>query len=202
MINNLKLGTTRTLMAALSLAALAISIAPAIAAASCPSASTSKPFTRFGDENSYSLLQGGSFESGAQGWSLSGASVVKGNESYEVIGGSHSLSINPTGVAVSPSFCVSTGEPAFRFFARQTSGSWAVLTVSLRWSEASGTTHETTVGTLQSGSSWTPSQAMKLAGDLPLWMSGSTLSARLVFKPEPYGGGWAIDDVFIDPYSR
>jgi hypothetical protein len=33
-------------------------------------------------------------------------------------------------------------------------------------------------------------------------MPGSTLEVKLVFKPEAYGGAWAIDDVFIDPYSR
>ncbi len=202
MINKPRLGRTRTLITVLSLAALAFSIEPALAAASCPSTSTSTPFARFGDDSAYSLLPGANFESGAPGWSLSNARVVSGNESYEVAGGSHSLAIQPNGVAVSPSFCVSTGEPSFRFFARQTSGSWAVLMVILRWTDSSGTTHDTTVGALQSGTSWTPSPALKLAGDLPLWQAGSTLNAKLVFKPEPYGGAWAIDDVYIDPYSR
>ncbi len=74
--------------------------------------------------------------------------------------------------------------------------------VILRWSEASGATHETTVGALQTGTSWQASPVLQLATTLPLWQSGSTLNARLVFKPEQYGGAWAIDDVYIDPHSR
>jgi hypothetical protein len=171
-------------------------------AAACSSGQVSHPFKQFGDSAGYSLLPGGSFEAGAPGWALSGAAVVSGNESYNVAGGSHSLAINATGVAVSPAFCVSVANPSFRFFARRTSGSWGVLNVILRWSESSGATHETTVAAIQSGTSWTVSPTLKLATTLPLWQEGSTLSARLVFKPEPYGGAWAIDDVYIDPYSR
>ncbi len=166
----------------------------------CPSTPTSNPFAQFGDGAAYSPLSGGSFESGAAGWSLSGASIAAGNESYEVAGGgSQSLAIQPSGSAVSPSFCVSTANPTFRFFARRTSGSWGVLNVSLRWTDANGATHDTTVASLQSGTSWTPSAALKLATTLPLWQAGETLGARLVFKPEQYGGAWSIDDVYIDP---
>jgi len=25
---------------------------------------------------------------------------------------------------------------------------------------------------------------------------------QLVFDPENYGGSWAIDDVYVDPYAR
>lgn len=182
--------------------AILIGAAPAAANAACPTSAISHPFAKFGDGSAYSLIPGGSFEAGAPGWALSGASVVSGNESYEVAGGSHSLAIQATGSAVSPAICVSTAYPTFRFFARRTSGSWGVLNVILRWTDASGNTHNTTVAAIQSGTSWTPSSALKLSSTLPLWQSGETLSARLVFKPEPYGGAWAIDDVYVDPYSR
>jgi hypothetical protein len=188
-------------MAAMLTVALSIA-APAVASAACPTSSTSHPFAQLGDSANYSLLPGGSFEAGAPGWALSNASVVSGNESYKVAGGSHSLAIQPNGVAVSPTLCVSTSYPSFRFFARRTSGSWGVLNVILRWSESSGTTHETEVAAIQSGTSWTATPILKLATTLPLWQSGSTISTKLVFKPEPYGGAWAIDDVFVDPYSR
>jgi hypothetical protein len=161
----------------------------------------STPFAQFGDKASYSPLAGGSFESGAAGWSLSGSSVVSGNESYNVAGGTHSLAIQPTGTAVSPSFCINTEEPTFRFFLRQTSGSWAVLNVILVWTDSSGTVHDTTVGSLQTGTSWAASPALQLATTLPLSSTG-TISAKLEFKPEQYGGAWTIDDVYVDPHSR
>lgn len=192
----------RRIAAALFSSALLIGAVPAVSSAACASSATSTPFAKLGDSAAYSLLGGGSFESGSPGWSLTNSAVVSGNESYNVAGGSHSLAIQPTGVAVSPSFCVDITEPSFRFFLRQTSGSWAVLNVILRWSEASGATHETTVGSLQTGTSWQASPVLKLATTLPLWQSGSTLNARLVFKPEQYGGAWAIDDVYLDPHGR
>ena len=188
--------------AALFSTVLLIGAVPTIADAACPSSPTSNPFAPFGDNAAYSLVPGGSFESGAPGWSLTHSAVTRGNESYNVAGGSHSLAIQPTGVAVSPALCVSIANPSFRFFARQTSGSWAVLNVILRWTDSSGTSHDTTVASLQTGTSWAVSPILKLATTLPLWQAGSTLSAKLVFKPEPYGGAWAIDDVYFDPYRR
>jgi hypothetical protein len=193
----------RNIAAGLFSAVLLIVAVPAAAdAAACPSSPTSQVFKQFSDNAEYSLVQGGSFESGAPGWSLTKSAVASGNESYNVAGGSHSLAIQPTGEAVSPAFCVSIANPTFRFFARQTSGSWAVLNTIVRWTDASGTSHDTTVAALQTGTSWTASPVMKLASTLPLWQAGSTLSVKLVFKPEQYGGAWAIDDVYIDPYRR
>jgi hypothetical protein len=189
-------------VASLIAAALLMALVPAAASAACPSSATSRPFKQFGDNAAYNLLPGGSFEAGAPGWALTGAGVVSGNESYDVAGGTHSLAIRANGVAVSPAICVSTATPSFRFFARRTSGTWGVLNVILRWSESSGATHETTVAAIQSGTSWTVTPILQLATTLPLWQAGSTLTTRIVFKPEPYGGAWAIDDVYVDPYAR
>jgi hypothetical protein len=173
--------------------------APAPAPASCATGPTSTPFAQFGDSAQYSLVPGGSFESGAPGWSLTNSSIMAGNESYEVEGGTQALAIEPNGVAVSPAICVTTADPTFRFFARRTSGSWGVLNVTLRWTDASGATHNTTVASLASGTAWSPTPILKLAAALPLWQPGSVLSVKLVFSPEQCGGAWAIDDVYIDP---
>ena len=192
----------RTLAGVISGMAVIAGVVPGVSTAACTSGALSHPFARFGDSASYTLITGGSFESGTAGWTLHGASVAAGNESYDVIGGSHSLAIAATGSATSPSFCVSTAEPSFRFFARRTSGSWGVLNVVLLWSEADGVSHETTVAALQSGTTWTVSPVLALATTLPLWQAGQTLNAKVIFRPEPYGGAWAIDDVYIDPYTR
>lgn len=175
---------------------------PPQAAGGCPTTPLSQPFAAFGDSASYSPIAGGNFEEGAPGWALTNAAVVAGNESYGVAGGSHSLAIQPNGLAVSPAFCVSIDQPTLRIFARQTSGSWGVLNVILRWQESSGAVHETTIGSLQSGTAWKPSPVLALAATLPLWQAGETLSARLVLKPEQYGGAWAVDDVYVDPRMR
>jgi hypothetical protein len=194
--------------AVLAVATMLVTAAvPAAAnAAGCPTAPTTKPFSAFGDLADYTLAPAGAFEGGATGWSLSGASVVAGNETYKVHGGADakSLAIQATGAAVTPAFCVSIAEPSFRFFARRTSGGWGVLNVIVRWTDAGGNSHDTTAGALTGDGylSWQPSPMLALGRMLPLWQPGSTVPVRLVFDPENYGGSWAIDDLYIDPYSR
>lgn len=187
-------------------AALAFCALPAVADAACPTTPTTKAFQRFGDTADYSLVSNGHFESGTSGWSLTKSSVVTGNESYKVRSSSDSksLAIQPTGVAVSPAFCVGVEHPSFRFFGRRTSGTWGVLNVKLRWTGSDGRTNETVVGSLSGDpyKSWQPTPSLPLATTLPLSQSGQTASVRLVFDPEDYGGAWTIDDVYVDPYRR
>jgi hypothetical protein len=183
---------------------LALFGVPAAAQAACPTTPTTKAFQAFGDTADYSLLSNGGFESGAGGWSLSGASVVSGNESYRVRGAedSKSLAISPSGRVVSPAFCVGTEHPSFRLFAKRTSGTWGVLNVSLRWKVGAGATHETVVGSVSPGTSWAPTQSFGLAQTLGLWNSSMTATVQIVLDPEDYGGAVAVDDVYIDPYTR
>jgi hypothetical protein len=193
--------------AALALAAFLVTAAmPAAAnATGCPTAATTKAFSAFGDVADYALAPAGALEGGATGWSLTGASVVSGNETYKVHGSTDtsSLAVQPTGKAVSPAFCVSIAQPTFRFFARRTNGTWGTLNVIVRWTDSSGASHDTTAGSISASDlSWHPSPVLALSSMLPLWQSGSTLSVRIVFDPEDYGGAWAIDDLYIDPYSR
>jgi hypothetical protein len=184
--------------------ALALLALPGVASAACPTTPVTKAFQAFGDYADYSLLSNGAFESGAGGWSLSGASVASGNESYMVRAAtdSKSLAIAPKGRVVSPAFCVSTDHPTFRFFAKRTSGTWGVLNVALRWSVDGGATNETVVGSVATGTAWTPTQSFGLSQTLGLWNSNQTATVQVILDPEDYGGAWAVDDVYIDPYTR
>lgn len=192
----------RGLVASLAGAGLIAVVVPAAAGAACAAKSTSPAFAAFGDESAYSLVAGGSFESGAPGWSLNGASVIDENESFDVTPGSHSLGIESGGVAASPWVCISSEYPTFRFFARRLGGgASSTLDVSLRWIDVLGIGVDTTVGSLQSGGSWAPSPVLRLGKEVPLWMPGGTLQVGLVFQPS-WGSSWTIDDVYIDPYRR
>jgi hypothetical protein len=186
------------------LGAIAVLAVPAAANAACQSTPTTKAFQAFGDPNAYSLVPNGGFEYGSAGWSLNRAAVVAGNESWSVRGpgDSRSLAIDAGGVAVSPTVCVDLSRPTVRFFARRTSGSWGVLNVRVRWQDDSGRTNETTVSSLDLGTSWNPSPALNIARLLPLWNADQDVSVQFVFDPENYGGSWAIDDVYVDPYGR
>jgi len=197
--------------AAAALAALLASAFPAIASAGCPQATLSQPFTQFGDSSWYQLAPAGSFEAGAPGWVAQsgllglvqdGASVGAGNESYNLVPGSHSLVVKAGSTAVSPFFCVSSEYPTFRFLARQPGGASASpLNVSLRWVNVLGVGVETGAGSLKSYGAWSPSPVLRLGESVPLWMPGSTLQVQLVFRAGS-GGSWSVDDVFLDPYRR
>src|SRR3954454_12302380 len=174
-------------------------------AAGCPTAPTTKPFSAFGDLADYTLAPAGAFEGGATGWSLSGASVVAGNETYKVHGGADakSLAIQATGAAVTPAFCVSIAEPSFRFFARRTSGGWGVLNVIVRWTDAGGHSPDTTAGALTGDGylSWQPSPMLALGRMLPLWQPGSTVPVRLVFDPQNHRGCRGGEKPHTHPYN-
>jgi hypothetical protein len=196
--------TRRTLSTLLGALAAALIAVPA-AQAACPTTPTTKAFAAFGDNADYSLAPAGAFETGTTGWTLSGASVVSGNESYKVHGSADakSLAIKATGTAASAPFCVALQHPTFRFFARRTSGTWGVLNVKLRWTDESSVTHETVVGSVTAADTvWHPTSSFNLAPVLGIWNSKQALTARIVLDPEDAGGAWAIDDVYVDPYSR
>ena len=188
------------------LIAVAAFVVPAAAQAACTSTPTTKAFQAFGDNNDYSLVPNGGFEAGASGWSLSRSVVTAGNEPWSVraAGDSKSLAIDASGVAVSPTVCVDLSRPTYRFFAKRTSGSWGVLNLRVRWQDASGHTNETTIATLDSnfGTGWGASRALNIASLLGLWNADQDVSVQFVFDPENYGGSWAIDDVYVDPYAR
>jgi hypothetical protein len=188
------------------LSALAVFVVPAAAQAACASTPTTKPFQAFGDSNNYSLAPNGGFESGTVGWSLPGARVTTGNESWSVRapGDSKSLAIDAGGTAVSPTVCIDIKRPTYRFFARRTSGSWGVLNLRVRWQDSSGHTNETTIAALDTtfGTAWRVSPIYNIASMLGLWNEDQDASVQLVFDPENSGGSWAIDDVYVDPYGR
>jgi hypothetical protein len=188
----------------ISAAAMLFVALPAVAQGACPSTPTSEVFQSLADSALYSLAPGGSFETGAPGWSLTQTSVVSGNDSSYVHGrsDSHSLAIQPTGMAISPPICVSTEQPSFRFFARRTSGTWGDITVDMLWTDSTGHANSTTVASIGSGTTWTLTPVISLGQDLPLWQSAQTISVRIEFLPQAYGGAWAIDDLYIDPYKR
>jgi hypothetical protein len=189
----------RRLLAALFAGALAACALPALAAAACPVEAGSNPLAQLGDNASYFLLEGGSFESGAPGWSLSNAEVV--NEGPAAVSADHSLAIGSGGVAVSPQFCVSSEIPSFRFFVRQRSGGmFGALNVGIRWTDSAGWVHETQAGSVHGHAAWVLGPVLQLASRLPLWMPDTTLNVRLVFRTSY--ASWSIADVYIDPYSR
>jgi hypothetical protein len=176
--------------------AMAMSAAPASAGLglACPSATT-KPFAAWSDYANYAFVPDGGFEASASGWSLSGARVVAGNESFYVHSKTDKVSLSlPAGAsATSPPMCISLFSSKMRFVSRGDAGSKVKVQIVYR-GLLSSLLGILDGGTYSTGSSWKPSpQIGMLGGVLPL------LTSSVSFRFTAVGGAAAIDDVYLDP---
>lgn len=202
-------GVRRAIGALLGAAALLSLLIPAMARAACPTQATTQPFQQFGDSADYFLAPNGGLESGSDGWKLSKASVVTGNETFFVRSPSdkRSLSIQRGGKATSPWFCVSSEHPTFRFFVRQPQGAASPdLKVHLRYiNEERNAINDRQVDTYTGAdwATWKPSRPISLWGNLGFSDQSAITGAQLVFEVENESGKpWQVDDVYVDPYRK
>jgi hypothetical protein len=200
-------------MAALAgaLCALAIAAQPSHAGVlvasspSCDATQTSHPFLPWLDIASYTAAPDGGFEAGAKGWNLNGATVVGGNEPYDVGGADDAaaLRVPAGGSATSPTFCVGLEHPTARFFAKRVGGSLlSTLRVDVQFEDGFGKTHFLPIGlaALNNGS-WQPTLPMLMVANLLPLLPGEHTPVALRFVPQG-GGSWLVDDVYVDPFKR
>jgi hypothetical protein len=167
----------------------------------CPTSGT-QIFLPWGDLKHYYLAPNGGLESGANGWSLSGAAVVSGNQPF-FSSGMHSLSLPSGSKAVSPATCIGPYALSLRMFGTDKSGSDRGLHVRVLWygllNQLLGSTD---YNTFASGGSWSPTASVNSSGgfNLLLPLLGST-SARIELTPQGSGSAWRVDDVYVDPWA-
>lgn len=160
----------------------------------CPDA-TSRPFQPWSDYANYAFSPNGGFESGSSGWSVSGASVVAGNESYYVHGSSdrYSLKLPEGASATSAAMCISLLSGKMRFVAKGDPGAKVKVQIIYRGLLSS------VLGILDGGTysvnqSWSPSSEVgMLGGVLPL------LTSSVSFRFTAVNGSVSLDDVYLDP---
>lgn len=162
---------------------------------SCTEPSTFKAFKAFGDNADYAFAPGGSFESGTAGWSLDRASVVTGNDSSGVYGGTKALRIANGGRVVSPWFCVTPANPHFRY---TTYGGEIEMEIDYR---VFGETDidDDLVGETNGGGKWGPSAQHELATEIPASKLDKGVLARIIFEAED---DVYVDNLLVDPYRR
>ena len=156
----------------------------------------SHPFAQWGDNGSYTLAPGGSFEPGAPSWSLKGgAAVVDGNEPF-ANSGSRSLYLPAGSSATSPFMCVGSLSPTLRLFGVSSSGN-AGLSVQIYAKNLLGLLTLIGVGIYYPGqTSWAPTgTGIFLQGTTALL----TNTTQVAFRIAPVNGSWTIDDTYVDP---
>jgi hypothetical protein len=175
---------------------LAFGAAPASAGLglACPNP-TGTPFAPWSDYANYAFSPDGGFEGGASGWSLSGARVVSGNESFYIHSryDSRSLSVPSGASATSPLMCISLLSGKMRFVTRGDSGAKVNVQIIYR-GLLSSVLGILDGGTYSVGSGWKPSPEVgMLGGVLPLLTTG------VQFRFTAVNGAVLLDDVYLDP---
>ena len=167
----------------------------------CAAQTLSQPFLPWADVASYTLDRGGSFERGAAGWSLNGASVVSGNEPFNVTASSDSssLAIANGGSATSSTICVGLAHPDIRFFAKG-SNLAATLKVEVLFEDSAGNVQSAPIGVVTGSSSWNPTAPFPLVVNLLPLLPGNT--TPVAFRFTASGGSFQIDDVYVDPWMK
>jgi hypothetical protein len=194
---------TTALVASLLIAPAAAQAGPLVASApDCAEESHSQPFAPWLDPAQYQFAPDGGFEQGAGGWSLDGASVVNGNESYDVHGSgeSKSLSLAAGSSATTPTVCVGIEHPTLRFFEKRSSGFATSVRVEVLFETASGNVVSVPIGSAGGTSSWQPTAPMVIVANLLPLLPGD--HTPVAFRFEAHGGTVQIDDVYVDPYHR
>jgi hypothetical protein len=191
------------LAAVLAIAVLSLGLA--VSGAQACSYPGAKPvFAPWGDQHSYALAPDGGFESSGAGWSLRGAQVVAGNETYQLNGPADSRSLSlPTGSsAASPPICMSIDTPLFRFVARNTGDPSSRLRVEAVYSLL-GLVRTNVVNTVSAGPAWEPSKQMSTVLGLSTIVGTILPSAiQIRFTPLDGKGQWQVDDLYVDPFAR
>ncbi|MDE3191198.1 MAG: hypothetical protein KGL94_10325 [Acidobacteriota bacterium] len=187
--------------------ALAFALGACVAAVSAPAGSAGlltcpanqQPFAQFGDYNDYFGFANNGFENGTSGWSVSGSTVVTGNEPWGVNGsGSSSLSIGPGGTASSPRVCTALLAPDWRMFAKANGANGSLRAQIVFYGllgNVTGILNVTSFGPA-GYAAWEPTADVPSLLSLPL----ATVSAQLRLTNTGSSGTWQVDDVFVDPW--
>jgi hypothetical protein len=171
----------------------------------CADQTLERPFARWLDPASYTLVPRGTFAGGTGGWSLGdGASRVKDNEPWFVHGAepAGALALSGRTVATSPAICVGLEHPTLRFFARNQGVVLDGLTVEAVFEDAGGQTRSLPIGVILGGSSWAPVLPMPVVANLLPLLPGNHTPVAFRFRTSSSVSSWRIDGVYVDPYGK
>jgi hypothetical protein len=209
MRNRLQITLAAAAVAVVALAAGAPSASAGVLVASAPDCTpkpTTQPFKPWGDTTQYNLAPGGDFESAsaANAWELAGgASIVKGNEPWNVNSrrDSRSLRLPPGATATSPVICVGLEHPTLRFFTKDNRALLSTMTVEVIVETSLGLKAAVPIGVLLPNGKWKPGpQILVVANLLPLLPGEHT---PVQFRLRSVGlGTWSVDDFYVDPRCR
>ena len=192
------------------LATIGLAISAPVAGAACPSRAFSPVFAPWGDLGAYTAAPNGGFESGLDGWTVSGAARLVDDNAGLVAGsamGVHALELPPGSSVTSPRICVSAGYPTSRMFGHTTvrnplTGS--TLQVDVLYTERTrGSASSKKLGTIPDRLVWDATRKLSIAqGQLNI-KPDSDGNTYVSYRFTPlYKTTWRIDDLYVDPRMK
>ena len=170
-------------------------------AGSCPSRTTTTPFTAWGDSNSYFVVPGATFE-GSHGWTFyGGITVAADQEPWKVNGSGHSRSLNLPAytTAMAPNMCIASNEDSLRLFYKDPGVGGASLIVKVEaWNSvepAARSTNTYTIGSSSAG--WKLSPRISLPNNRD---AAGEQMVTITITPVNTAATWRVDDVMLDPW--
>jgi hypothetical protein len=197
-------GPRRWLMAAAVVSAIIVGAGSASNAAkyevkACTTRALSKPFSPWGDTNSYFLAPSGSFEYGLGTWTVAGSAwTVAENEPWRVNGANDwaSMQLLPGSTIRSRSFCVGYDEDSIRLFLRKPGVPGSALTIRVIVTNPNGTGINTyTVSGENFG--WGPSPRIMMPN---VRDANGQQTVTIEILPANNPAVWLVDDVMVDPW--
>lgn len=158
-------------------------------------------FAPWSDASGYYFAGNGGFESGTSGWSFSGgATVVPGNETYDVHSSGDSKSaLIPAGSSISTSACYGLLYPSVRFFVQSVGDQPATIDVRVQAKSLLGIVSILDGGTFQVSGGWQPSPKLStLLSAIAAPLGTKSMSLQITVL----SGTAQVDDLYIDPLAR
>ena len=169
-------------------------------APNCDAQNAAQVFSPWADPAWYVLAPGGAAESGA-GWTTSaGATVVAGNEPWQIHGvtDGSALQLAPGATATTATMCIGIENPDLRLFVKGLNGSVSVESIV---ETSSGDVVSVPVGVVASSAAWAPTTVMPITAALLPLLSGDHTPVQFRFTSTGQGAV-TIDDVYVDPFGR
>lgn len=192
----------RAIVAALVAAGAATSVGGGqiAVAGTCPSRTTTTPFTAWGDSNAYFVVPGATFE-GSHGWSFNGSiSVVADQEPWKINGSGHSKALNMPAytTAVAPNMCIASNEDSLRLFYKDPGVRGAGLQIKVEaWNTSSTGRSILTYGIGSNSAGWKLSPRIELPNKRD---AAGEQMVTITITPVNTAATWRVDDVMLDPW--
>ena len=170
--------------------------------ASCAAQAPVQPFLRWNDTADYTLIPGGTFETGAAGWTLENQARLVTTVSKDLGGGTRALSIPKGSKVITRAVCITELHPTIRFFAQAKGSTSTRLLVEVLYEDLGGSVNAMPIAYLKPSTTWQPTVIIPIHANLRAAVAASkTAAVAFRLSAEEGEGTWLVDGLYVDPYK-